>query len=680
MERLNVRSWRAVAVVAVAVVGGIAAAPQAAFAADQHQQQHHHRHQRTHGPARAPHDPPPRPASRAAHAANPANKAAHTETDGTRTVNAPSTTPPAHAETAGVALTAAWGVSTVDIGTAVAVEISIDRSTTGSVLSGLGYTFTLPTGLTFSNGTVYRTSAACSGANNIAIGATSVTMTNWQINSNYTFCRYTVFVTPTASGQYTFHSSSFTGLTGGGMTNGVTDQTLTVNSTPTLTGSFTPDQINSGGTSTLGLHLARTDANPTGVSTGMNLTLALPAGLTVASGTPANTCGGTLTAADGAITWTGGSMTGTSTCDLSIAVTSTTSATYAMPNTVATTHDNIKVSLSTPCGQQETACGTLSLAVVGLAQSITFEQPQEWSLSKGTISVGGTASSGLTVAFTSSTPAVCTVSGTTVTLVSAGTCTIAADQPGDATYGAAPTVSRSFTVDPATEPPTAVTAAAGVSSVTVTWAAPTTTTNITGYRVVATPGPATCTTTATTCVLGGTAGTTYTYTVTSLNDYGDSVAAGPSNQATPAAPIPPAQPPSTTLTLTTDKGAITTAAPAQRITVIGTGFAPYSTASIVVYSSPVTLGTTVTDGAGSFSQAVTLPAALTAGQHQVIASGVDPNGAPRAMKLAVTVRGPAAGGSLPVTGTNTLMLLLIGVAATTGGGTLVLAGTRRRRA
>ncbi|GLL02261.1 hypothetical protein [Dactylosporangium matsuzakiense] len=709
------KSWRTAAVIAATVVCGIATAPQTAFASDHQHPVRAHASVSTGddasagaAKARAHHKKKPtrEPARRSAHpaagypggggkptvAATATGKPHATGTthatdtvaapDTARKVNAPSGKPPAHVETTGVQLTATWDVPSVEIGTAVTVDVSIDRPTTGTVLSGLGYTFALPAGLTFSNSIVYRTSAACSGADNIAVGATTVTLSGWQITSNYTFCHYYMYVTPTASGLYTFNSANFTGLTGGGMTNGVTAQTLTVTATPKLTGTFTPATINSGGTSTLNLHMARTDGNPTGSSTGLNLTVALPGGLTVGTGSTANTCGGTFAASGASVTLTGASMTGTSTCDMSVPVTSSTPATYSMPNTVATTHDGIIVDLGSPCVQtkQETSCGTLALEVVGLAQTVTFEQPQQWSLSKGTITVTGTASSSLPVAFTSTTPAVCTVSGTTVTLVAAGTCTIDADQAGDATYAAATTVSRSFTVDPATMPPTAVTAAAGVSSVTVSWAAPASTTNITGYKVIATPGPATCTTTALTCVLGGRAGTAYTYTVTSLNDYGDSVAAGPSNTATPTAPVFPATPPSTNLPLTTDQGTITTAAPSQRITVIGTGFAPYSTASIVIYSDPITLGTTVTDGTGSFSTPVTLPAALAAGPHQVIASGVDPSGAPRALKLAVTVARAGSGSSLPVTGTDTAVLLLIGLGCTTTGGTLLLAGARRRTA
>jgi hypothetical protein len=79
-------------------------------------------------------------------------------------------------------------------------------------------------------------------------------------------------------------------------------------------------------------------------------------------------------------------------------------------------------------------------------QTITFNNP-------GTQTVGtpltlvGTASSGLTVSFASETSTICTVSGTTATFLTAGTCTIQATQAGNATYAAATVVDQSFTVD-----------------------------------------------------------------------------------------------------------------------------------------------------------------------------------------------------------------------------------------
>lgn len=60
--------------------------------------------------------------------------------------------------------------------------------------------------------------------------------------------------------------------------------------------------------------------------------------------------------------------------------------------------------------------------------------------------VSATASSGLAVTYGSSTPGICTISGSTVTGVAQGTCTITADQAGDATYNAAPQATQSLTV------------------------------------------------------------------------------------------------------------------------------------------------------------------------------------------------------------------------------------------
>ena len=64
-----------------------------------------------------------------------------------------------------------------------------------------------------------------------------------------------------------------------------------------------------------------------------------------------------------------------------------------------------------------------------------------------------TASSGLTVGFSidATATAVCSISGSTVSFLSVGTCVIDANQPGDTNYNAAPQVQQSFVVD---TPPT----------------------------------------------------------------------------------------------------------------------------------------------------------------------------------------------------------------------------------
>jgi hypothetical protein len=56
------------------------------------------------------------------------------------------------------------------------------------------------------------------------------------------------------------------------------------------------------------------------------------------------------------------------------------------------------------------------------------------------------ASSGLPISFSSRTPSVCAVEGSTVSFIAAGTCTIDANQPGDSNYDPAPEAQQSFAV------------------------------------------------------------------------------------------------------------------------------------------------------------------------------------------------------------------------------------------
>ncbi len=81
------------------------------------------------------------------------------------------------------------------------------------------------------------------------------------------------------------------------------------------------------------------------------------------------------------------------------------------------------------------------------SQVITFGSLADKILADSPVTVGATASSGLAVSFSSSTPAVCTVAGTSVTLLSTGLCTIDANQSGNTNWNAAPQVSQSFNVN-----------------------------------------------------------------------------------------------------------------------------------------------------------------------------------------------------------------------------------------
>jgi hypothetical protein len=93
-----------------------------------------------------------------------------------------------------------------------------------------------------------------------------------------------------------------------------------------------------------------------------------------------------------------------------------------------------------------------SFAVGKVAQTVAFSST---ALNSGTVggtpyTVAATASSGLPVSFSSATPLVCSLSGSTVSFLGVGMCTIDADQPGDEEYEPAPQVQQSFAV--ASEP------------------------------------------------------------------------------------------------------------------------------------------------------------------------------------------------------------------------------------
>jgi hypothetical protein len=89
---------------------------------------------------------------------------------------------------------------------------------------------------------------------------------------------------------------------------------------------------------------------------------------------------------------------------------------------------------------------TMTITVVGSGQTITFGALSDKIISDTPPSLSATSTSGLTVAFTSATTGVCTVSGTSITFVGPGTCTINANQAGNGTYAAAPQVQQSFAI------------------------------------------------------------------------------------------------------------------------------------------------------------------------------------------------------------------------------------------
>ena len=166
---------------------------------------------------------------------------------------------------------------------------------------------------------------------------------------------------------------------------------------------------------------------------------------------PANgpTLGGTT------VTITGTQFTGATSATVcgvalgSLAVVNDTTLTGTTPAHAATA-TACDVVVTTAFG---TGTGTASFSYAKSSQTLAFGSAPALVvgvLPLGTLSATSSAASldGLTT-FSSLTSSICTVAGSSVSAVAAGTCTVAADNPGNGDFDAAPQVSQSITVAPA---------------------------------------------------------------------------------------------------------------------------------------------------------------------------------------------------------------------------------------
>jgi hypothetical protein len=284
-------------------------------------------------------------------------------------------------------------------------------------------------------------------------------------------------------------------------------------------------------------------------------------------------------------------------------------------------------------GVMPNATQSATVTIAAAAQTITFPDPGTQPFSASPYASGATASSGLTVTLSSTTPAVCTVMGLNIVFTTAGTCTINANQAGGSnmgvTYAAAPQVSRTFTITAGVpQPPTGVSGSAGFQSATISFTPPTNTGGslLTGFTVTCTgmmPATASATGPASPLTVTGlTNGNTYTCSVVATNAQGNS-AASASVMVTPVNIAPPAftssnMVPAMTVGVMMPTFNITASGgPSPTITQTGllptgvtfTGGTPTGTATLS--GTPTTAGTfpitlTATNSQGTATQSITL--------------------------------------------------------------------------
>ena len=109
---------------------------------------------------------------------------------------------------------------------------------------------------------------------------------------------------------------------------------------------------------------------------------------------------------------------------------------------------------ATQAGNDTYEAASLSQNVVSSKknQTISFTLQDEAELSESPITLVATATSGLSVSFSSSNPLIASVSGNTLTLLQAGTVTITATQAGNGQWNAAVPVLQEITINAATLP------------------------------------------------------------------------------------------------------------------------------------------------------------------------------------------------------------------------------------
>lgn len=115
-----------------------------------------------------------------------------------------------------------------------------------------------------------------------------------------------------------------------------------------------------------------------------------------------------------------------------------------------------------------------------------------------------------------------------------------------------------------------------------------------------------------------------------------------------------------------------TATPGMAVEIVVRGFKAYSDVTLVMYSEPVTLGTFKADAEGVVRANVELPKDAELGKHTIEATGTAPDGSAITVSTEVTIAE-----SLPDTGSDIGLLLILGGAAAAAGTGVVIA---RRRA
>ncbi|MBI4751529.1 MAG: DUF11 domain-containing protein [Acidobacteria bacterium] len=286
----------------------------------------------------------------------------------------------------------AFSPDTIAVNGTTTLTFTLTNSNPSDSLTGVAFTDNLPAGVQVAG--TPNISNGCTGTVTATAGSTTISLSGGTISASGN-CTISVDVTGTTSGVKTNTTGNVTSTNGG--TGNTATATLTVASPPTLTKSFTPNQIPVGGVSTLSF----TITNPNAGLTLNNISLSdtFPAGIEIdATPNVVNSCGGTVTATPGTTSFSlsGVTLAGGASCTITVNVRGTTAGVKL------NTTGNIS---STESGAGSTASATLT--VVGPATLTKTFTPDS-------IALNGTSTLGFTVANNNPTVGLTSISFTDV--------------------------------------------------------------------------------------------------------------------------------------------------------------------------------------------------------------------------------------------------------------------------
>ncbi|GIE93175.1 hypothetical protein [Paractinoplanes rishiriensis] len=261
--------------------------------------------------------------------------------------------------------------------------------------------------------------------------------------------------------------------------------------------------------------------------------------------------------------------------------------------------------------------------------AVTIEGPNGATIGSGTCTNAVADSSTPGCSFTTDRPGAYTVK--VATKNEAGTAI--ADTTGTGTLGSGtPAVA------------TVIGGTGGVNTINATWTAAVATglAAVTSYTVsaIADDYPTkTCTgtVTGTSCSIADVAaGVPYTVRVVTNGPGGSSAAADSDDPVVPTGtPVAPIEVPADAVPAGSGTGL-----PGVGIAITGSGYAPFSTVYLSLFSNPVSLGTTTADANGNISVTVTVPLGTPIGNHTLLATGLDANGEVQHLAKSVAVLSP----------------------------------------